>query len=320
MQTLKFAWPGFNRWLDRRIPRSSEVTLTQRRIFILPTAAGIGFVCLFSGMLIAAINYENNMLFGFSFLLIGIFLICILHTYSNLSGLTLRYLGAESGFAGKHAEFRFLLTRTGDRQYQSIELAWPESNTVTVHLVDTHQQQASLYVPGERRGLLSLDRIKVESRFPLGIFRAWTWLDFDARCLIYPAPLVSVSRPQNNTISEREGGQIDPMGNDEFSGHTEYQPGDSPKLISWSNLARGLPVMTRRYHASSDQRLWINWPDDDRIDTETALSQMCFQVLEAESNAIEYGLMLPTEKIEPSVGKEHQSECLRALALFENAR
>ena len=56
-EPLRQRW---QRWLDRRIPPSSSVTLDQRRIFIFPSATGFFFFLCLLVMLLAAINYQNN--------------------------------------------------------------------------------------------------------------------------------------------------------------------------------------------------------------------------------------------------------------------
>ena len=90
---LKQAW---QRWLDRRLPRARQVQLDQRRIFIFPT--GYGFLYLLVSVLLffGGINYENNLILGLCFLMIGLFVVAILHTYRNLSGLILRAGGGRS--------------------------------------------------------------------------------------------------------------------------------------------------------------------------------------------------------------------------------
>src|SRR5207248_8340809 len=45
-----------------------------------------------------------------------------------------------------------------------------------------------LAVPAARRGWLPLGRVMFETRFPLGIFRSWSYVEPAARCLVYPRP------------------------------------------------------------------------------------------------------------------------------------
>ena len=59
----------FGKWVNRRIPPAREVTLDQRRIFIFPSRTGLFFGCSLLVMLVAAINFENNLSYALTFLL-----------------------------------------------------------------------------------------------------------------------------------------------------------------------------------------------------------------------------------------------------------
>ena len=107
----------FRQWVNRRIPPAREVTLDQRRIFIFPSRAGFFFGCCLLVMLIAAINFENNLSYGLTFLLATLFIVATLHTYANLSGLTLRALRAEPAFAGQQSEFHLMIERSKQRDH-----------------------------------------------------------------------------------------------------------------------------------------------------------------------------------------------------------
>ncbi|MEX6784375.1 DUF58 domain-containing protein, partial [Pseudomonas aeruginosa] len=102
-------WPRWQRWLNRRIPPASSVELNQRRVFILPTRQGGAFGLALLVMLLAAINYQNSLAYGLTFLLLSLGVVTILHTYRNLAGLRLTALGADPVFAGERAGFRVRL-------------------------------------------------------------------------------------------------------------------------------------------------------------------------------------------------------------------
>lgn len=65
-------WPRWQRWLNRRIPPASSVELNQRRVFILPTRQGGAFGLALLVMLLAAINYQNSLAYGLTFLLLSL--------------------------------------------------------------------------------------------------------------------------------------------------------------------------------------------------------------------------------------------------------
>ena len=78
-----------------------SVSLHTRRIYILPTRAGIIFAAIVFTMLLGSMNYNNNLGFVLTFLLTGIAVVSIYHCHRNLTELCLHYLGAEPVFAGR---------------------------------------------------------------------------------------------------------------------------------------------------------------------------------------------------------------------------
>src|SRR5690606_18853430 len=90
-----------DRWLLRRIPPASSVRLDQRRIFIMPTRVGLAFAAALLLMLLTAINYQNSLAYGLTFLLGALFLVTILHTWRNLAGLLLHAGGTTAAFVGE---------------------------------------------------------------------------------------------------------------------------------------------------------------------------------------------------------------------------
>ena len=84
----------FKKWVNRRIPPAREVTLDQKRIFIFPSRVGLFFFFCILVMLMTAINFESNLSYGLTFWLVTLFIIATLHTYANLSGVTIRAVRA----------------------------------------------------------------------------------------------------------------------------------------------------------------------------------------------------------------------------------
>src|SRR5512135_1452982 len=93
----------FQRWLDARMPRGDDVLLTHRCVYILPTRHGLMFAFVLALLLVGSINYAVGLGFAFTFLLGGLGLVSILHTYRNLAGLTLHPGKCEPVFAGQTA-------------------------------------------------------------------------------------------------------------------------------------------------------------------------------------------------------------------------
>ena len=83
---------GFMRWVRRRLQPARSHRLNQRKLFIFPSAAGFGFLFLNILLWLTGTNYENNLILGLAFFQLALFVICIHHTFFNLSGLQLEVL------------------------------------------------------------------------------------------------------------------------------------------------------------------------------------------------------------------------------------
>jgi uncharacterized protein (DUF58 family) len=302
-------------WVGRRIPPARSVTLDQKRIFIFPSRTGLYFLLCLVFMLLAAINYQNNMSFALVFLLANLFVIAVLHTFANLSGLTITGVRAAPVFAGQRAEFEVMLSRVNRRDYYALRFKWQESDEVLLNLTERGDLNFKLYLDTSRRGWYNPGRLLVESTFPIGLLRAWTWVDLDIRALVYPRPLASGPLPGVST-DRPEGSAFPVPGSDDFYGLREYQRGDSLRQVFWKSLAKGQPLQTKQYTAYADRSVWLDWQLFDGLPPEQRLSHLCFWVQEFDRTNEEYGLRLPGVTIAPACGDSHRLEVLRQLALF----
>lgn len=269
---------------------------------------------LLAVILLAAINYQNNMVFALVFLLASVFVVTILHTYANLSGLSITAVNAFPAFAGEPARFDIKVSRSNQRSYYDIGLSWPESEVCTVSL-DTQQQiTISLHLPAVRRGLLTPPRLLVETFFPLGLVRSWTWLALNIDAVIYPQPVARELRVADGLAGD-EGEANTVAGSDDFYAFKNYQPGDLLKHIAWKSFAKGQDLQTKQFASFRDQQFWLDWACFNG-DTETRLSAICFWVLKLEKRGEDYGVRLPGISIDPGQGQAHRDRVLKELALF----
>jgi uncharacterized protein (DUF58 family) len=319
---------ALHRWLDalpvklrprgiRYQPASAGegAILHSHRIFVLPTKQGLVFLGVLFLMLLGAINYSNSMAFVLTFWLGSVTLVSLFYTYRNLVKLELRLAGSEACFAGGHAAFHLLLFNFSTRSRFDIELrASDGSDTLTS--VEAHDQsRATLALPTQRRGRLRLGRITLSSRYPLGLFRAWAYVDAEAETLVYPRPADYAPLPHSGRGSG-ERRQTPEAGSDDFHGLRGYQPGDSPRHIDWKALAREQGLVTKQFQRHQAPELWFDWADTQGADVETRLSQLCRWLLDADSQQQRYGLRLPGTTIELGQGRPQLDKCLARLALF----
>lgn len=308
----------FERWVQRRIPPARQVQLGHHNIFIMPNRQGLGFMFVLALMFIGAVNYESNLAFALVFLLIGMFVLSIFHTFRNLSGLHVAAVPGLSVFAGELAELTVILNRHGKRTHESIQLGFPGARKVVCDLAQSLEQRVSLYVPAQQRGWLRPGRLVIDTVFPFGICRAWSLIDLQVQCLVYPRPLecdldwlLSSQQQAGNTTLVR--------GSDDFYSLRPYNIGDPLKHVAWKNFARGQGMLIKEYASTVDQKIWLRWDLFPDLDTEGRLSRLCWCVIRLDEAGLEYGLELPGVRIPPARGPDHYRKLLETLALYGQA-
>ena len=165
------------------------------------------------------------------------------------------------------------------------------------------------------RGWYRPGRVRIESVYPLGLLRCWTWVDLDLRAVVYPSPR-SHAEPVTATGEASDGAQLGSSGDEEFYGLRDYREGDSPRRVYWKGLARGQDLQSKDFAAPVSDQRWLDWDEFQGLSVEARLSALAFWVLEYARREFTFGLRLPGTEIAPDSGDGHRERALRALALY----
>lgn len=306
-----------DRWIARRIPAAPVHLLGQRSLFIVPSGGGLVFLALLLALLVTGINYQNNLVLALAFLLGGLFVVGALHTWANLAQLRLVGAGAEPVFAGNDACFSVRLVDTASRARDGVWLSWEGCGAQVVRIACGAEESVQLQLPTQRRGWRRAPRIRIESRYPLGLLRVWSSLDLAQRCLVYPRPApFALQPPLGHGDAEPASGHA--RDGEDFSGFRDYRPGDRLRDLAWKTLAKGQRLQAIDRRARTVQDNWLRWHDTEgQGDVEARLAALCRRVLELHARTEDYGLELPGVRLEPARGEVQRSRALAALALFE---
>ena len=302
-------------WIFRAsAPEGSPVTLVQRRIFILPTRQGyvFAFTCLI--LLLASINYALSLGFILTFLLASMAGVAMLHTWRNLAHLKLRPGRCDPVFGGETAHFGITIETPAQTRF-AIAVRRRGEEPVYADVVVGEIAAIALPATTPRRGLMRCGRLEIFTRYPVGFFHAWSYVDFKLNVIVYPRPDPMAGTPPAQSRSASEEG-IPIAGDEEFNMLRAYRPGDAPKLIAWKALAREQGLLTKEFSATASSELWLDWEEARAADIEARLSVLAHWVLQAERFGQSYGLRIPGVVIAPGRGDAHRARCLEALALF----
>jgi uncharacterized protein (DUF58 family) len=302
-------------WIFRAsVPEAAPVTLVQRRIFILPTRQGYTFAATVAVLLVASVNYALSLGYVLTFLLVSMAGVAMLHTWRNLAHLKLRPGRCDPVFAGETAHFGITVETPAQTRY-AIAARRKGDEPIYADVKVAETAPIALPVATPRRGRIRCARIEIFTRYPVGLFHAWSYVDFNLQVIVYPRPDPLAGTPPAQSRSASEEG-IPVAGDDEFNMLRPYRPGDAPKLIAWKALAREQGLLSKEFSATASSELWLDWEEAHAPDIEARLSVLCHWVLQAERFGQSYGLRIPGTVITPGRGEAHRTRCLETLALF----
>jgi len=184
-----------------------------------------------------------------------------------------------------------------------------------IDLAAPHSGQLSLNQLTVKRGWMQMEPFRIENRFPIGLFRAWSVVIPNERCLVYPKPsshpppLPKTGRGEHGAAHQGEG--------EHFHGLREFQAGDPLRRIAWRTSARHQKLYSRVMESPREEACELNWYLLGAGDTEEKLSILTAWVLRAERQQIPYSLEMPGDALPADLGEDHRDACLKILALYK---
>jgi uncharacterized protein (DUF58 family) len=303
-------------WVRRRQGDDTlPVTIAARRVYILPTRAGFAFAALLFLMLLAGLNYANSIALIITFLLGGFALIAMHLTHRNLVGLKVRGIATVDAFAGEHGRLLLTLDNAADTLRIGIDCEADATNRAPVDIPAAGSARAELAVPLERRGRLRVDRIKLSTAFPFGLFRAWTYAHLRAELYAWPVPRGRLEPPAEAS-SGGNAPAVHRAGDEQWSSLREFRSGDSPRQVAWPAFARGRGLLVKVYESPAAHHRMFDLALVPGAGIEARLEQMSAWVVAAHARGENYGLRAGPCDFPPAGGSEHRTRCLNALASF----
>ena len=300
--------------LGRHGPDVGIVTIVRRRVYILPTGLGLAYGGMLFAMLLAGLNYGNNLALALTFVLAAAGWVAMHQCHHNLVGLSIAPAGTRAPFAGDPAELAFTLAAPSARE--DIVLRVGERAAAAVSVPGGGSAPAAVTVPTTRRGRVRLERLRIESRFPLGLFNAWTWTHPGLECLVYPRP---PARDRDGPPPEADAGSAHDgraSGDEDFAGLRSFRSGDPLRRIAWKAWARGGELVVKEYVGAARAPIVFDLAAVPGGDLEARLARLARWIVDAEQRGDRYGLRLPDGEVPPGTGLSHRNRCLGRLAIF----
>ena len=318
-------WPRLTesaaRWSRRRSGADrSPLTLDRRRIYILPTRLGLVYGAMLFTMLLAGLNYANNLALALTFVLTALGWVAMHECHRNLADLSIAFAAPRPAVAGGEARFTYALRATDRRDRHDLVLSALSSTSDAISVTATAVRTVELGVPAPARGWLLVPRVAIESRYPLGLCRAWTWLHADQCCAIYPRPARRADYRGAGRGAATAAASRESAGDEDLTGLRGYRAGDPLRRVAWKAYARGGELLVRELAGRQSTPPVFDFADVPGPSTEERLATLCRMVLDASARHEPFGLRIGPLSVPVDGGAAHRDACLTALAAHERPR
>ncbi len=277
----------------------------------------IGFTLLVG---FAAVNTGNNILYILLSFLLGLMAVSGFLSRYNLKGLKVFFSPPDEVWCCKRATFEVVVKNLKKLPSFLLKVEEPSVGLEGSVPVAERTAKAEAHLTFPRRGLYKLEKIKITSTFPFGLFRRTWEIPVGEEILVFPKPLEVAVPPAVFTSPKgfREGFlelKVKKLGGDTVEGLKEYA-GEGLRLIDWKTFARLGEFYSKEL--SEEEILREVTIDVDKIPASTEeekISKATYLVLKFKNLGYAVGLRYRNEEIPPGVGEEHFRELLRFLAL-----
>ena len=292
-----------------RRPEPMPIELQRRRIYIVPTGFGIGFTILLMVMLVGSLNYTNNAALLLTCMLGAAGAASMLIAFRTLDGLALASVRAGQALAGEPLALTFEFDSSRPRSAIRLDLA---DASLAFAIDVSGKAAATLPLATHQRGWQPLPRLRVWTSWPLGLFRAWSWLHPDQSVLVWP-------RPENDGPPPRlpadEGLRPRLHHGEDLAALREYRSGDPRKHIAWKASARLGQLLSKDFEQPESRPEWrLDWRELEGMDSEARIARLARWLGEAHAQGRRHSLWLPGQLIEVGSGPGHYARCMSALA------
>ena len=295
-----------------------------RRVYIVPARLGWMFGGTLGILLVGSINYALSLGFALTFLLAGLGLAGMVHTARNLARIAVSAGRAEPVFAGEAAQFRLYLDGRA-RVRPARDPRAPPRARARSWCVDVparrRRRGGARACRRARRGWLPLGRVMLETRFPLGLFRAWSYVEPDARCLVYPRPERSPLPPSSGRGGGRRAARADARA---ATTSPACAPTSAPIRRATSPGRRwraATSMLTKQFAGEAAAELWLDWQLLP-AGLGARAAPVAPRGLGARRRARRRALRpapARASRSRPARGDAHRAACLQALALYQTS-
>ncbi len=310
----KYFQDKWQQWLTRKHPPMPFVTLNRHVIYVLPSKFGSLFFLVIISLFVGSVNYQLSGGFFLTFLLVTIVMLSAWIGHQNINGL--RFIAKPVKDSATHQLCQI-----------PIQISHKKSSCFSINLIingrnkrwETLESDQIIHMPCSflERGYHQVPRIRVETRFPFGLFVIWSYLTFDTHVYVYPKPKAPGFWPEP-AYSANQQSMSD--GDEEFYTLKQSEnPWKQPSRISWTTAAKGYGWYEKQFSMPLKTLYFFSTQQVSRFPLEEGLRFISFWLIESEKRGFDYVFQRQPFNT-ASHGPHHLTNQLRQVAIYGKAQ
>ena len=271
------------RWTLRRQGHDlGEFRLDRRRLYIVPTGFGFAYATMLLAMLVGGLNYGNNLALLLAFVLAAAGWVAMHQAHANLQGLVGTLSGtlsatlsgtvagtAQTAATDGPVDFHLTLRTTDGEPRWDLEVDGPARGGLETPPVVSVAAGQTTHLHWTQPASTGLRRVRLATRYPLGLFRAWTWL--------HPATVAAPAAAVTPATRAGDAGEVptspSAAGDGDIISLRPWREGEGWQRIAWRASARlGRRVVLERTwlapRAASEPAPRLRAPPPDLVTTD----------------------------------------------------
>jgi uncharacterized protein (DUF58 family) len=240
----------------------------------------------------------------------------MLQTHRNLVGLVLSQTRPIQGFVGQKVSVTFQVQSDAGRVHDGLSFFWPNRPIGQGFAVDRNGTTIFRQAIPDHRGWYEPGRLRLETVYPFGLFRAWSWLDFDCKILSYPKPVPCEGRVSQED-SELKAGRRSSLGADDVKALRDFQDGDDQRHIHWRASAKLDRLTVKSYESQQSSSQWLRLAALEALPMADRLGGLAYLIEAASKRGDAFGLDLYGQQLPVASGPGQERKALKRLALFD---
>lgn len=287
--------------------------LSSNKTYILPTKIGLALIFVVFLVFIIAITFGHPFSYFITFFSISIIVVCAFSTNSEISKMTHFQFKDVFQEAGTEGTFLFEASKKEVGSPKVIETKVENSKAVKKSTLTENYLQIRGVICAKKCSISKIPRVRISTTYPLGIFRAWKYIDSKSDLIVFPKRIEAGKDFYGSSFIHSDSLSIGQKSEtkDEFLDHRLFRESDSWKHIDWKAFARGKGLLTKNFSGKVGDVITLEVFRGDSLESLGVVTSKLFNCCEKSRPSV---LICDGDIVSRGSGKNHLHNCLRFLS------